>query len=373
MRIAIFSAFYPFRGGIAQFNDRLAKELMKTNEVECFTFKKQYPSFLFPGKTQFDESSEGKIKATQVGNPFQPLTFRKVAKKIQASNPDLLIVNFWMSFFAPLKGFIVKKMHPNILKVALVHNLVPHEERFFDKTLIKFFIKQFDHYVVLSEAVKGDILKIKPKAKVRVLHHPIYDQFGDKLKKSDAENMLHLDSNKKTLLFFGLIRDYKGLDVLIEAFGLLDDTYQLIIAGEVYGHHEKYDELINHSPNKDRIHFHNRFISDKEVTKYFSAADLVVLPYKSATQSGVTAVALHFEIPVLVTNVGGLTEFVKHDITGIVVPGATVEHVQNGIVHYFYDMNSKEMQNEIHKEKEKYSWKSFTRELLEFVEPIDEK
>lgn len=373
MRIAIFSAFYPFRGGIAQFNDRLAKELMKTNEVECFTFEKQYPSYLFPGKTQLDESSKGKIKATQVGNPFHPLTFKKVANKINASVPDLVIVNFWMSFFAPLKGFIARKMNPDVIKVALVHNLIPHEKRFFDKTLIKYFTKQFDHYVVLSEAVKNDILKFKPEAKVRVLHHPIYDHFGDKLKKSDAQKMLQLDSNKKSLLFFGLIRDYKGLDVLIEAFSLLDDSYQLIIAGEVYGHSEKYDELIKRSPNKDRIHFHNRFISDDDVTKFFSVADLVVLPYKSATQSGVTAVALHFEIPILVTNVGGLTEFVKQDKTGIVVPSATVEHIKNGIAHYFMDLNSQVMQNEIHKEKEKYSWKSFTRELLEYFETIDEK
>jgi glycosyltransferase involved in cell wall biosynthesis len=219
--------------------------------------------------------------------------------------------------------------------------------------------------------VSKDLLALKPDAEYTVIQHPLYSHFGAKMERSKAEDLLGLESGMKNILFFGLIRTYKGLDILLEAFGMLPEGYQLIIAGEPYGSFEKYQQIMDRLPNKDKIHVSLKYIKDSEVSKYFSAADLAVLPYRSATQSGISSVSYHFEVPMIVTDVGGLKETIGDRGTGIVSPEGTPEAIRDEILRYF---NSNETATRcienIRKEKERLSWKTFARKLIEFTEGL---
>lgn len=371
MRISIFSAFYPFRGGIAQFNTRLVEELKKTNTVQCFTFNKQYPNFLFPGKTQFvDPTEKDTTNAQRIVSTFNPFSYFSAAKTIKNSQPELFITNYWMTFFGPFMGFIAKKQQKHVKKIAILHNLVPHEKRFFDGYFNRYFVKNYDGFVVLSDAVKNDLIGMKPTAKILRIEHPLYDHFGEKRSQHDAKNQLGLNPTKKTLLFFGIIRDYKGLDNLIKAMELLPDDYQLVIAGEVYGNSEKYTHLINASRKKTSIFFFNQFIADDEVTTYFSAADLCVLPYRTATQSGVTAIAHFFKVPVLATNVGGLKETIQHIITGYIIEHSEPKEIADGISGFFSKNDPIKTQDAFNQLTKDRSWENFTQQLLSFSAEI---
>lgn len=372
MKISIFSAFYPFRGGIAQFNAKLFRELEKDHEVCAFTFKKQYPDFLFPGKSQFVDDNEkvDKIPAKRIVSTFNPFTYFNAAKKIRQANPDVFISNYWMSLFGFFTGIMASGQSKQTTKIALIHNLIPHEPRFFDKWLNSFFLKRYDGFIVMSEAVKIDLIKSKSDAKFIQLEHPWYDHFGELIEQSEARNELKILQNKKTLLFFGLIRDYKGLDLLINAFSRLNDEFQLVIAGEVYGNPEKYENQIANSPSKERIFFFNRYIPDNEVKFYFSASDVCILPYRSATQSGITATSFHFEIPVIATKVGGLEETVKDNVNGLIVDQPDAELIKSAIQKYFMDGTKEKFQHTLRMEKSGNSWKQFAESLVLFTKSL---
>lgn len=365
-RISIFSAFHPFRGGIAQFNERLVKELQKEHEVQTFTFKKQYPDFLFPGITQFVASENKGLKAQRIVSTFNPFSYFAGAKKIKQSKPTIFIVNYWMPIFAVFTALFSRFLPRKTKKIALVHNLIPHEKRFVDSFLNRIFLSQYSHFIVLSKAVEEAILAIQPSAKICNITHPWYDHFGLKIERQKAHDRLKTDANKKTILFFGLIRDYKGLDVLLKSFSSLTEDYQLIIAGEVYGNREKYDQLIQESANS-AIYFFNQYIPDDEVANYFSAADVCVLPYKSATQSGITATSFHFEVPLIATNVGGLSETIEHGKTGIVVPPNDEKALFLAIIDFFESDNVDFFKENIRNEKIKNSWENFSKELINFA------
>lgn len=367
MKISVFSAFYPFRGGIAQFNARLAQELAKENTLQLFTFKKQYPNFLFPGKSQFVESTVNPdpVEAKRIVSTFNPFTYFSAVRKIKQSDSELFITNYWMTFFGPFMGIIGKRLK-GMKRMAIVHNLVPHEKRFFDSWFNRFFVKKYDGFIVLSEAVKNDILAIAPKAKVLILEHPLYDHFMPKMDQNQAQEQLNLHTNKKTLLFFGIIRDYKGLDNLILAMEQLSDDYQLIIAGEVYGDEQKYVELIEKSSKKESIFLFNQFIADDDVHLYFSAADLCVLPYRTATQSGVTAISHYFELPVLATNVGGLKETITHFKTGWIIEKSEPQQISEGISAFFSELKSEEIETALRELKDQRSWSNFATEIVAF-------
>jgi glycosyltransferase involved in cell wall biosynthesis len=369
MRISIFSAFYPFRGGIAQFNAHLYRSLEKNNEVNAYTFKTQYPNFLFPGKTQYvtAEDQADPIPAKRIVSPFNPFTYFAAIRKIKREKPQVLIVNHWMSFFGFCFGILARFQAKETLRVALVHNLIPHEQRFFDRFLNRFFVNSFDRFVVLSENVKNDILRVKPDAVVWCKEHPWYDHFGARIEREEACETLGLNPDLKTILFFGLVRTYKGLDVLIEAFNDLGDDFQLLIAGEVYSDKLLYHELIKQNINKERIHFFDRYIADEEVTQFFSVADVCVLPYRSATQSGVTAVSFHFEVPVIVTNVGALAETVSRTGGGIVVERPERELLKSAIQAYFSDFDRNNCIEQIRNAKNANSWSLFSEELIAFL------
>jgi glycosyltransferase involved in cell wall biosynthesis len=249
-----------------------------------------------------------------------------------------------------------------MLFISLLHNALPHESRFFDKPFTRLFFSQCDGFAVMSEIVKNDLLALKPDASFCLHPHPLYNHFGEKIEQLQSRNVLSLDTNRKVLLFFGLIREYKGLDLLIDALSLLDESYQLLIAGESYGSFERYQKQIDDSPAKNRIRVLNRYIGDKEVPLLFSAADVLVLPYKSATQSGVIPVAYHFEIPVVATDAGGLKKTIEKAKTGIVCPldaACLAASIQKIFLHgksYFIAR--------IREEKKKLSWETFANVLI---------
>jgi glycosyltransferase involved in cell wall biosynthesis len=275
-----------------------------------------------------------------------------------------------MSFFGPALGVIARFLTKNIKQIAVIHNAIPHEKKFFDSPFTKFFLNKTDGFVVMSDAVLNDLLKLKPTAKYIRIDHPVYSHFGEKTNQLNAIEKLKLDPIKKTLLFFGFIRSYKGLDVLLKSFEQLDDSYQLIVAGEIYGSFENYQQLINGNPNNQNIHLFTDYIDDKDVTLYFSAADVCILPYKSATQSGITAISNHFALPVIATDVGGLKETVKHLKTGLIVDKVDPEFLKLAIEEYFNQNMKHQFSKAIEDENKLKSWDNFTEKLIEFSKTI---
>ncbi len=373
MKIAILSCFYPYRGGISQFNACLYGELSKEHIVKAFNFSRQYPEFLFPGKTQTVTADDEAVpvESDSLLDTANPFSYIRTYRAIRDWKPDVLIVRYWMSYFAPSLGYITRKMRKHCKVISILDNVVPHEPHFFDAPLTRYFLKGSTGSVTLCEAVSKDLLALKPDSKYTVIQHPLYSHFGTKADRSEAEERLGLAHGKKNILFFGLIREYKGLDILLEAFRNLSEDYQLIIAGEPYGSFDRYQKIIDIIPGKDRIFMNLKYIKDSEVSVYFSAADVAVLPYRSATQSGISSVSYHFEVPMIVTDVGGLKETIGDRGTGLVAKEGTPEAIHEEILKYFGNPRIKEdcIRN-IRDEKARLSWSTFARKLTEFIGQI---
>ena len=376
MRIALLSCFYPFRGGISQFNASLYLELGKSHTVKAFNFTRQYPEFLFPGKTQYVTKDDDAvpIESDALLDTANPFTYGRTYRAIRDWEPVLVIISYWMSYFAPSLGYIARRLRKRCKVISILHNVVPHEPRFFDAPLTRYFLSGCTGNVTLCDEVAEDLKRLSPKAPNITLFHPIYGHFGEKMPREEAEKALGLKPGMRNLLFFGLIRDYKGLDILLDAFGKLDSGYQLIVAGEPYGSFVKYRNIIDRSPAKDRIRLFTRYIKDSEVKVFFSASDLAVLPYRSATQSGISAIAYHFEVPMVVTDVGGLRQSIGDCGTGLVAPKADADCVVREIRTYFSDANLKTLcVNSIRAEKDRLSWRTFSKRLLEFSDNLYKK
>ena len=373
MKIAILSCFYPFRGGISQFNASLLGELERTHEVKAFSFRRQYPEFLFPGKTQYvtPDDEAVPVEADALLDTANPFSYSRTARTIRRWKPDVLIMRYWMSWFAPSLGYVARHMSKDCKVIGILDNVIPHEPHFFDKPLTKYFLSGCDGTVTLCSEVAFDLKKIKPDALNEVLYHPLYSHFGERMEREEAEKVLGLESGKKNILFFGLIRQYKGLDILLKAFDTLPDDYQLIVAGEPYGSFDKYQAIIDASPAKERIHLFPDYIRDSRVKLFFSAADLTVLPYRSATQSGISSISYHFEVPMIVTDVGGLRETIGNRGTGIVAAEVTPECIRTEILNYFSAPAIRQYCVEnIRAEKERLSWSRFCEELTRFAQTL---
>ncbi|MFA5443704.1 MAG: glycosyltransferase [Bacteroidales bacterium] len=375
MKIAYLSVFYPFRGGIAQFNANLYRELEKSHQVKAFNFKRQYPKVLFPGKTQRipEDDQAVFIESTPVLDSINPFSYGRTAKQILKYKPDLLLLRYWMPFFAPSLGRVARQLkHKGCTVVSIVDNLVPHERTFIDKTLSRWFLKQNHGCIAMSRTVRDDILSLAPKIPYILKAHPLYDHFGAPVPAAQAKKQLGLDAERKTLLFFGFIRDYKGLDLLLEAFADLGDTYQLVIAGESYGSFEKYDKQIRALPDPSSVKVFNRYIADSEVPAFFSAADVCILPYRTATQSGISAMAYHYEVPLIVTPAGGLAEAVEGPGTGLVAAGTDARSIELAI-RKFFSVDRNPFKVNIRKEKEVLTWEHFAAEVTDFANKIKSK
>ncbi|MGN0033087.1 MAG: glycosyltransferase [Candidatus Limimorpha sp.] len=368
MRIVIVGPSFPYRGGIAAFSERLAAEFVSEGDsVELVTFTLQYPSFLFPGKTQYSDTSTAPdgVRISRMVNSVLPTNWIKAGKKIREKNPDIVIFAYWMSFFSPCYGTIARliKKSKNIKCLALVHNMVPHEKSVLDKMLPPYFVKAMDGFVTLSKSVFSDVKSLDRQNKPKIFTpHPLYDNFGEIVSREEALASLRLEEGFRYMLFFGLVRAYKGLDLLIEA--LSDSRFsempvRLIVAGEFYDDISQYLEMIENYNLKDKVIIRNNYIPDDEVRYYFSAADIVVQPYKSATQSGVTQIAYHFNRPMLVTDVGGLKEIVPDGRAGYVVDPCP-NRIADSLVDFFENRRFEQMSYNVSEEKKRYSWSNIT-------------
>lgn len=374
MKIIIVGTSHPYRGGIAAFTDRLATEFVKEDvDIEVVTFKLQYPSFLFPGKTQYSDSKapEGFPISRKV-NSINPLNWIKVGKEIRKKNPDIVIFTYWMSFFAPCFGKIARviKRNRHTKCIGLVHNMISHEKSLLDKMFPPYFVKAMDGFVALSKSVLDDIASLDRHNKPRVFApHPLYDHFGEIMDRAEAVKHLNLDPNYRYFLFFGLVRAYKGLDLLIDAFAderLRKYPMKLLVAGEFYDDPKPYLEQIKKHDLKDFVIIENQYINDDDVKYYFNSSEMVVQPYKSATQSGVTQIAYHFEKPMLVTNVGGLGEIIPNGKVGYVVepnPSAIADALVDFCENDRYDMFVEGVRDE----KKKYQWSNMTAAIKKML------
>ena len=362
MKITILSTAFPYRGGIAVFTERLARAFQaEKDDVNISTFSLQYPNFLFPGKSQYSSSEKPKdLTITQEVNSINPLNWFWLGLKLKKQKPDILILKYWIPFMAPCLGTIARivKRNKHTKVIVVIDNLIPHEKRFGDYLLNTYFINSVDGFVAMSESVFNDLDQFGANKKKVLGVHPLYDNFGKAISKENAIVRLSLDKNYKYILFFGIIRKYKGLDILLEAFAdnrLQNQNLKLIVAGEFYEDAKPYYDLIEKYNLSDSVVLATKFIPDEKVVDYFCAADIIAQPYKNATQSGVTQIAYHFEKPMLVTNVGGLNEIVPHNKVGYVCkPNAN--DVANCLVDFF--SNNKEVQFTcgVKEEKSKYSW-----------------
>jgi glycosyltransferase involved in cell wall biosynthesis len=369
MKVAIIGPAHPLRGGLATYDQRLAEELMAQGHTAViYSFSLQYPNFLFPGKTQFtDEAAPAGIPIRSVINSVNPLNWLSVGNAMARENFDLVIVRYWLPFMGPAFGTIIRRIkrnkHTRILCIA--DNVIPHEKRPGDMAFTRYFIKPVDCFITMSKDVLSDLQQLSQKP-AQFLHHPVYDNYGPLISKEAACRHLGLDAAKKQILFFGFIRKYKGLDLLLQA--MADDRIkaagiELIVAGEFYDKREGYDEIISTLALKDSVKLFTEFIPNNEVYYYFSAADLVVQPYKSATQSGITQVAYHFEKPMVVTNVGGLAEGVPDGKVGFVCEPEPAA-IASAILKFYTPASLPNLEAHIKEEKKKYQWNEFVKKLL---------
>lgn len=371
MKIISIGPAYPYRGGLASFNDRLAQQFAaEGHDIEIYTFTLQYPKFLFPGKTQFTDSlPPDSIKIFRKINSVNPLNWISTGIKIKKEAPDVLLIRFWLPFMGPCFGTIARiaKSNKKTCVICIFDNVIPHEKRPGDLILTRYFTSRIDGAIVMSETVKNDLSAFRNDIPVRFSPHPLFDNYGKPVPKLKALSELKLDSDYSYLLFFGFIRAYKGLDILIEAFAdkrLRNRKLKLIVAGEFYEDSVPYKELIIKYHLENEIIFFDYFIHDNDVPLFFCAADIVVQPYKTATQSGVTQIAYYFEKPMLVTDVGGLREIVQDGKCGYVVK-PDPELIAEAILDYFDNHREELFTSGVKQEKEKFSWEKMTGAIAE--------
>jgi len=375
-KIIIIGPAFPLRGGgIATFNERLAKEFIDEGfDTTIYTFSYQYPSFLFPGKTQYSsepapENTPIKIKI----NSVNPLNWIAVGNELKKLEPDIIVVRYWLPFMGPCLGTILRKVKKNrhTKVICIADNILPHEKRFGDKMFTRYFVKPIDRFITMSEKVLADLKQFTNKP-LQFIPHPLYDNFGEKISKEEARKKLNISKEDKVILFFGFIRKYKGLDILLEAYKILKSTnkihnLKLMIAGEFYDDKKNYETFLNDPVIKSGLILHTQFIANSEVKYYLCAADCVVQPYRSATQSGVTPLAYHFEIPMIVTNVGGLPSLVPHKKAGLVAePNA--KSISEKIVEYF-ELGEEYFLPGLREEKKKYGWENLVEAILSEANP----
>ena len=376
LKIAILSPAHPLRGGIAASSERLAREWMASGaEVKIYSYKLQYPKLLFPGKTQYtnDPAPEG-LHIQPLLNSVWPPNWWKTGRRIAREKPDILLLRYWMPFFAPALGSICRKVKKNkhTRIVCIADNIIPHEHRPGDQALTRYFIKTVDAFVVMSRSVGKELESFNADKPWKYVPHPVYDHYGKKVSREEACTFLNLEpfgkcKNEHTryILFFGFIRKYKGLDILINSMAdarLRKMPVKLLVAGEFYEDEKKYRELVSRLGLEDKIIFRNEYIPQDEVRYYFGAADIVAQPYRSATQSGISQLACHFEKPMLVTRVGGLPEIVPHGKAGYVTD-VSAPAVAEALVDFFENNRAAEMEAFVKEYKKQFSWSTLAKTI----------
>ena len=368
-KVVIVGSAYPLRGGLSVYNERLARAYLENgDDVIIYTFSLQYPNFLFPGKSQYSNDPPPKDLNIKVCiNSINPFNWFKVGNEIKKLKADLVIIKFWIPFMAPGLGTIARIIRRNKISkvITIIDNIIPHEKRIGDKTLAKYWAKSVDGFVAMSKNVLNDIdLFDKTKPKI-YCPHPLYDNFGQSIPKSEARKILNIKQDEKIALFFGFIRDYKGLDILLESMAspkVRELGIKLLVAGEFYTDSKPYFDIIKNHNLAEQVIMSNDFIPDGEVANYFCAADVIVQPYKDATQSGVTQIAYHFEKPIITTNVGGLAEIVPDGVVGYVVE-PVVDQIAESIEKFYLQKKEMAFIKNARTEKNKYSWENLINSI----------
>jgi len=381
MKIVIVGTAYPMRGGIAQYNSLLFKYLSHDNDVKIFSFKKQYPEFLFPGKTQY-ETSEPAYKIPEekniiAVNSVNPFNWFICAQKIRNENPDLLIFKYWLPFFAPCFFTIIflVKLFRKTNALFICDNVIPHEKRFGDKFLTRLVFTVVDFFIVQSRAVENDLLRFNKKKKPHILTpHPLYNIFGESTGKEEAREVLSNEFSvntvgDKVILFFGYIRKYKGLNYIIDAMPaiLKKIKVKLLIVGEFYDDEKPYRDRIQKLGIGEDVNIISDFIPDDKVRYFFSACDCLVLPYIDATQSGIVQISYFYDKPVIATNVGGLAEVVINERTGLITEPEDSSAIADAVIRFYEENLEYSFVENIKTEKAKYSWETFTNNLYELI------
>ncbi|MGN6401554.1 MAG: glycosyltransferase [Flavisolibacter sp.] len=374
-RIVIIGPAHPLRGGLATFNQRLAQEFnQQGNECSIISFSLQYPSFLFPGTTQYStDPAPGNITIYTLINSVNPLNWLSVGRRLRKWKPDIIVVRYWLPFMGPALGTILRQVRKNrhTKIICIADNVIPHEKRPGDMAFTKYFLKSCDGFVTMSEKVLEDLRQFEKTKPVQLVQHPLYDNFGDIISKEEARNRLGLPVNDKIILFFGFIRQYKGLDLLLKAMAderIKNQNLKLLIAGEFYEDEKPYLQLINENHLQDSVILKTTFIPDSEVKYYLCSGDCVVQPYKNATQSGVTPLAYHFEKAMIVTNVGGLPSLVPHQKVGLVCEPEPTS-IADAILR-FYELGEHYFIPHLRSEKQKYAWANLTKAIFGLAEEV---
>jgi len=367
---------FPLRGGIANFNEALCRSMNDAGvHTIIYSFSLQYPNFLFPGKTQFDNgSAPADLKIETCINSVNPFNWLKVASKIKKQAPDIVIIRYWLPFMAPCLGTIAKvlKKDKKIKIIAITDNVIPHEKRIGDSLFTRYFVKQCAGFIAMSKAVLEDLKQFTQTDKKIFLPHPIYDIFGEKIEKAEARKQMKLAADGQYLLFFGFIRKYKGLDLLLEA--MTDERIRklgvkLLVAGEYYEDATPYVQYIEQNKLQNSLVLKTEYIPAEDVRYLFCAADMVVQPYRTATQSGVTQIAYHFDKPMLVTNVGGLPEIVAHNKVGYVTP-IDAKAIADAIVDFYENKKEDAFATSVKDEKKRFLWSFFVDGLLDLYKKL---
>ena len=374
-KVIIIGPAHPLRGGLATFNQRLANEFIDGGDnCSFYYFSLQYPSFIFPGTTQYtDEPAPENLTIHTVINSVNPFNWIKIGNRLKKERPDLIIVRFWLPLMGPALGTILRRVRKNKYTkiICIADNVIPHEKRFGDKPFTKYFLKSCDAFITMSEKVMSDLRLFQKTKPVQLVSHPLYDNFGNIILKQDARKHLGLPENENIVLFFGFIRKYKGLDLLLEAMAderIKKSGIKLLVAGEYYEDAKQYKEQIEKLGIKDQLILKTDFIPDSEVKYYLCAADAVIQPYRNATQSGVTPLAYHFEKPMVVTNVGGLPSLVPDGKVGLVVE-PTPATIADGILK-FYQLGENYFIPHLRNEKQKYSWATMVSTISQLANDI---
>ncbi|HWI89894.1 MAG TPA: glycosyltransferase [Flavisolibacter sp.] len=376
-KVIIIGPAHPLRGGLATFNQRLAKQFTNEgHECSIVSFSLQYPSFLFPGITQYStDPAPQDLTIHTLINSVNPLNWLSVGKKLKKWKPDLIVVRYWLPFMGPALGTILRQVKKNrhTKIVCIADNVIPHEKRPGDIPFTKYFLKAVDAFVTMSEKVLSDLRKFTGQP-AQLVQHPLYDNFGEPISKNDARKFLGLNESGKIILFFGFIRQYKGLDLLLKALAderIRNENIMLLVAGEFYEDDKPYQQLIQENNLQEQVILKTNFIPDSEVKYYLCSGDCVVQPYKNATQSGVTPLAYHFEKPMIVTNVGGLPSLVPHEKVGLVCEPDS-KSIAESILR-FYQLGEQYFIPHLRSEKQKYSWSKLTEAIFNLAEKNSER
>lgn len=373
-RIALIGTMYPYRGGIAHFMETMARGLPERgHEILPVTFSRQYPDFLFPGRTQYEEHPPEKPLATQRWiDTVGPQSWFSTARRLTEWQPDALIYKYWMPFFAPAYGVISRRLRKRGSKIlCVVDNAIPHERRPLDKQLSQWFLGSCDGLLVMSDTVERDLRTLHVRAPQRRVEHPIYDVFGEAVPKEQARQELGLPPDAPLLLFFGHVRRYKGLQVLLEAMPSVREQLpaaQLLVCGEFYEDERGYREQIEGLGIQDCVRLHAEFIANDQVGRWFCASDLIVQPYVSATQSGVAQIAYQFERPSIISDVGSLAETVPHEEAGFVVPPSDPAALAAAIVRYYREDWEPRLREGVRSRRGLYSWDRFYEAIEELID-----